>query len=73
MLVKYLSVIPEHLSSIGFENSTPSMKIRYETFFQGNDYVGSNAASDDAFMDSIFNSLIKQSVNPREVQYVETW
>lgn len=55
-----LSVIPEHLSPIGFEKQTPDMQMRYETFVQGNDYVGENAANDDDFMQRVFTSLNKE-------------
>ena len=45
-----LSLVPDHLSSVGFEQETPQMQMRCETFVQGNKYVGESAAADQEFM-----------------------
>ncbi|WP_445369244.1 hypothetical protein ACH5Y9_08280 [Methylomonas sp. BW4-1] len=55
-----LSVVPEHLTPVGFEEATTQMQMRYETFVQGNKYVGTSAAADQSFMQSIFDSLLKE-------------
>ncbi|CNK96636.1 MULTISPECIES: hypothetical protein [Yersinia] len=45
---------------IAFEESTPSMAMRYETFQQGNDYVGKDAAGDTTHVSRLFNDLINE-------------
>ena len=61
---------------MGFEINTPTMKMRYETFGQGNDYVGPAAAADDPLMDRLFQSLPKEwkgKFPVDHVQYVDSW
>ncbi|MEB2498545.1 hypothetical protein [Burkholderia cenocepacia] len=55
----HLSVLPEELGPIGFEQSQPTMRMRYETFQQGNGYVGAEAAADDGFMGDVLAALVK--------------
>lgn len=45
------------LSPIGFEESTPSMALRYETFNMGNSYVGQDAAIDPIYLTRILDDL----------------
>ncbi|MBW5824045.1 hypothetical protein H0I68_03065 [Yersinia kristensenii] len=45
---------------IGFEKNTPSMAMRYETFQQGNDYVGKNAAQDHGYVSRLLNTLLSE-------------
>jgi|SRR5471032_2660748 len=45
------------LSPIGFEQATPSMAVRYETFQQGNDYVGEQAAESVSYVSKLLNDL----------------
>jgi hypothetical protein len=51
------------LSPVGFEKATPSMAMHYETFQQGNGYVGQNAANDLVFMDQVLRDLINSWAN----------
>jgi hypothetical protein len=55
-----LSIVPEHLNPVGFEQATPEMQVRYETFVRGNKYVGTSAAADHEFMQRVFDSLVKE-------------
>ena len=69
-----LSVIPKDLTPIGFEEKTTQMQIRYETFIQGNEYVGKRAAEDQSFMKRIFDSMLKNWTSREEnhnVVYVD--
>lgn len=47
-----------NLSPIAFEQSEPSMAMRHETFNQGNDYVGPQAANDINYVSGLLDSLI---------------
>lgn len=49
-----------NLSPIGFEQSTPSMALRYETFNAGNGYVGQDAAADLNYLHRILNDLVER-------------
>lgn len=52
------------------------MKMRYETFGQGNDYVGPDAAEDEELMNKIFQSLVKEwggKFEADRVKYVDQW
>ncbi|QVL49070.1 MAG: hypothetical protein KFB96_00570 [Thiocapsa sp.] len=53
----HISTVPKHLSPVGFEQATPEMKLRNETFAQGNDYVGPNAAKDERLISDLLKSL----------------
>lgn len=56
----FVTPIPSTLTPIGFEKSQPTMFMRYETFQCGNDYVGPKAASDNSYVQRMFNSLVKE-------------
>ena len=56
----FLSAIPYSLTPVGFERSQASMRMRYETFDRGNDYVGASAAADEKFMTRLFASLVAE-------------
>ncbi|MGO1660098.1 MAG: hypothetical protein ACTHYN_16005 [Marinobacter sp.] len=60
-----IDVVPQGLTPIGFEQSKPSMLMRYETFSCGNDYVGPSAAKDTAHIAEIFESLVKEWLKVR--------
>lgn len=45
-------------SPIGFEESTPSLAMRYETFDRGNDYVGEAASKDEAHVTKLYDELV---------------
>ena len=71
-----LSLIPEEFSPNGFQDSQPSLRLRYETFVQGNGYVGPGASEDIIVMTHIFDSLTKEwdSLKPAgRSRYVDTW
>lgn len=71
----HLSVVPENLTPVGFEDQTTNMKIRYETFIKGNGYVGEGAAADDQLMLNFFQSMLKEWDDPRQkerVKYVDS-
>jgi hypothetical protein len=72
----HLSLVPVHLSPNGFEDSQPTMRVRYETCGQGNGYVGPQAAADVSSMNRLLNSLVKEWVNLKpsaSAQYVDSW
>lgn len=48
------------ISPIGFQESTPSMAMRYETFQQGNSYVGPDAANDMGHVNRLLKDLINE-------------
>jgi hypothetical protein len=70
----HLSVIPEELTPIGFEDATPSMQIRFETYGEGLGYVGPSAAADDKFIGDTFRRLVKAWTPPfsvGKIKYVD--
>lgn len=72
----HLSLIPEDMTPNGFEDSRPSMRLRYETCGQGNGYVGLEAAADVSMMSRLLTSLTREwsKLNPSgRVQYVDSW
>lgn len=50
-------------TSIDFQNATPTMAIRYETFQQGNNYVGLSASKDRDYISRTLNDLITEWKN----------
>lgn len=66
----HLDLVPYHLSPIGFEESVPSMRVRFSTFCQGNGYVGPAAAADTEWMERLFRKLAKMTLTPR-CQFVD--
>lgn len=72
----HVSVLPEELGPIEFEESKPEMALRYETFQCGNDYVGLNAASDEELVSRLFRSLIaewERGVGSHSVEYIDSF
>ena len=54
----HLDPLPDELTPIGFERlHQRELKFRWETFVQGNDYVGPNAAKDKAWVAKVFAEL----------------
>lgn len=51
---------------LALEEATPSMKLRFETFCEGNGYVGVAAAADDQHVRSLFNALVHQWPSARD-------
>jgi hypothetical protein len=60
----HLDTIPEHLTPNGFEDSQPAMAVRFETFGQGNGYVGSQAAKDDRFIAEVCRRGLEGLASP---------
>jgi len=54
-----LSKIPANQTPNGFEKAPPDLKVRFETFQAGNEYVGPDAAADDEWVSELFESLGK--------------
>ncbi len=56
----HVDPIPSHLSPVGYYKSMEDvMKIRLETFQQGNEYVGPTAEADTNWVNRVFVSLEK--------------
>ena len=69
-----ISPVPNELTPVGFEQSLPDIKMRYETFELGNEITGSNAANDENWVSELFSSLISEwASNSSEsgVKYVD--
>ena len=60
----HLSMIPPELTPLGFEQVTPSMKVRCETYTAGGGYVGPAAAADNKFMGDTFRRLVNSWAPP---------
>ncbi|MEK9539875.1 hypothetical protein MI048_17045 [Pantoea agglomerans] len=60
------------ISPIGFQENTPSMAMRYETFQTGNDYVGDSASKDAEHVQRLLNDLISEwpLYKGNEVRYI---
>ena len=72
----HLSLLPEGLGPIGFEESNKSMCLRYETCDPGNGYVGIEAANDLELMERLYSSLLREWPNRLSggrVEYVDSW
>src|SRR5579883_1281513 len=52
-----LSRLREGQTAAGFEQAHPEMRVRFEAFQAGNEYVGPDAAADDEWVSELFNSL----------------
>lgn len=71
-----ISVIPDDLTPIGFQQARPDMQLRMETFQVGNEYVGPAAADDEGWISELFDSLLGEwatAKGAREVAYVDTF
>lgn len=69
-----LSVLPDELTPVGFEEVAPNIKIRFETFGRGNKYVGVSAAQDEGFMRDTLSSLLhswSKRSGGKDVEYVD--
>jgi hypothetical protein len=69
-----ISRVPKDKSPVGFEDAQPDMQLRYETFEAGNDYVGPEAAKDDAWIGQLYDALVnewpKAKIKPM-VEYID--
>lgn len=54
----FLTLIPEDLTPLGFEQSQFDMKMRCETFNRKAGYVGPAAAKDSIFLAAVFKVLV---------------
>ena len=59
-----LSLIPEEFTPVGFENDTPSIQVRFETYGEGLGYVDPSASEDDKFIGDMFKRLVKAWTPP---------
>lgn len=67
--------LPGDRTPVGFEAGTPDMKMRFETFAQGNDYVGFQAAHSE-FAERLFKGLLKNwpdAIGKGGVHYVDRY
>lgn len=55
-----LSSIPVNRSALAFERDHPDMKLRFEPFLAGNEYVGPEAAGDADWMAELFEALVRE-------------
>jgi hypothetical protein len=54
----HLDPLPAGLTPVGFERlHEKELKFRWETFYRGNDYVGQNAARDEAWVAKLLAEL----------------
>ena len=69
-----ISRIPDSMTPIGFESATPDMAMRFETFDQGNGYVGREAAEDAGWVKTVFSVLVREwptALRSSDVHYVD--
>ncbi|MCA1857440.1 hypothetical protein LE190_16120 [Massilia oculi] len=69
-----VTLLPDDITPAGWEDKFPSTSLRYETFVQGNGYVGEEAAADPAHIDRLYNSLIRewaQRSNRTGAEYID--
>jgi hypothetical protein len=52
--------VPKERTPVGFQQDSPDMQLRLETFQAGNEYVGPGAADDSDWMKQLFDALTKE-------------
>ena len=67
----HVSKVPKDKASVNFDEFTPEMQLRYETFEAGNEYVGPEAAEDIEWVQQLFNALIKEWPKAKDKPRVE--
>jgi len=71
----HLSIIPEGLSPVGFQEelkTSNAMKFCLDTFPRGSEDVGVDASKSDEHMDRIFGRVMKAwSQNPKPGSYID--
>lgn len=67
----HLSRVPKDKTPVGFQESESEMQLRYETFQAGNEYVGLEAAEDEAWVRQLFDALVKEWPKAKGRQAVE--
>ena len=68
-----LSRLPGKRPVESFDHDHPEMRMRFETFLAGNEYVGPEAAQDDEWVSELFERLLREWTKARgkpEVAYV---
>lgn len=55
----FISPLPDELTPVGFEESKPRMRIRYETYPCGCQYVGESAADDRNYVQELHAKLLR--------------
>ena len=62
----------EDIGPIGFQQNTPSMAMRYETFQRGNDYVGVDASKANNHVSRLLNDLVDEwgKYSGQDVRYI---
>ncbi len=66
-----VSLVPGDLTPVGFEESSSDLQLRFPTFQAGNEYVGSDAAADDAWIAEVFDRLIEEWGKVKGTSHVE--
>jgi hypothetical protein len=56
----HLAEMSAGLAESALERSHPDMRLRYETFQKGNEYVGPEAAGDESWTAHLFESLLRE-------------
>jgi shikimate kinase len=56
----HITRVPKQESPLVSKEWSSLMKLRYETFEAGNDYVGPEAAKDDCWVKELFEALLKK-------------
>ena len=68
-----LSRLPRNKPVESFDRDHPEIRMRFETFLAGNEYVGPEAAQDDEWVSELFERLLREWEKARgkaEVAYV---
>lgn len=68
-----LSRAPKNGALEGFDRDHPEMRMRFEPFLAGNEYVGAEVAQDDEWVSELFERLLTEWAKARgkaEVAYV---
>ena len=55
----HVSRVPKDKTPVGYEEATPDMQFRYETFEAGNEYVGPEAAEDNEWVHELFEAMTR--------------
>jgi hypothetical protein len=66
------------LNPVGLEESTPTMRMRFETFSRGAGYVGPAAAADTKWVGQLYAGLVKEwpvalKLTGSKVHYVDQY
>jgi hypothetical protein len=56
----HVTRLPRDNATLEFEETHPDLRLRYETFEAGNEYVGAEAAEDDGWISELFAVLTRE-------------